>query len=66
MSCPLRIIFGTILKVDEEQIDQKIRKFMMMQKALHPTDDVDRLCVSRKERGKGLANIQDSVDALIQ
>ncbi len=37
-----------------------------MQKALHPRDDVDRLYVSRKERGRGLASIEDSVDASIQ
>ena len=37
-----------------------------MHKALHPGDDVDRLYVSRKEGGRGLANIEDSVDASIQ
>ena len=37
-----------------------------MQKALHPRDDVDRLYVSRKEGRKGLASIEDSVDASIQ
>ena len=39
---------------------------MTMHKALHPKDDVERLCVSRKEGGKGLASIEDSVDSLIQ
>ena len=33
-----------------------------MRKALHPTDDADRLYVSRKEGGGVLASIQDSVD----
>ena len=33
-----------------------------MHKALHPRDDVDRLYVSRKEEGRGLASIEDSVD----
>ena len=37
-----------------------------MYKALHPGDDVDRLYVSRKEWGRGLASIEDSVDASIQ
>ena len=37
-----------------------------MYKALHHCDDVDRLYVSRKEGGRGLACIEDSVDALIQ
>ncbi len=39
---------------------------MTMHKALHPRDDDDRLYVSRKEGGGGLANIEDSVDASIQ
>ena len=30
-----------------------------------PRDDVDRLYVSRKERGRGFASIEDSVDASI-
>ena len=37
-----------------------------MHKALHPRDDVDRLYVSRREGGRGLASIEDSIDALIQ
>ena len=39
---------------------------MTMRKALHPGDDIDRLYVSRKEEGRGLASIEDSVDASIQ
>ena len=43
---------------------------MTMRKVLHPRDDIDRLYVSRKEGGKGLAStedsIEDSVDASIQ
>ena len=34
--------------------------------ALNPRDDIDRLYVSRKEGGRGLANIEDCVDASIQ
>ena len=36
---------------------------MTMHKALHPRDDVDRLYVLSKERGRWLASIEDSVDA---
>ena len=39
---------------------------MTMQKALHSRDDVDRLYVSRKEGARGLASIEDSVNASIQ
>ena len=37
-----------------------------MHKALHHRDSVDRLYVSKKEGGRGLASIEDSVDAPIQ
>ena len=37
-----------------------------MHKTLHPRDDVDRLYASRKEGGRGLASIEDSVDASTQ
>ena len=48
------------------QMDQRTRRLMIMHKALHPRDDVDRLYVSRKEGGRGLAIIEDSVDTSIQ
>ena len=47
-------------------MDQRTRKLMTMHKALHLREDVDRLYVSRKEWGRGLASIEDSVDASIQ
>ena len=49
-----------------KQMDERTRKLMTMHKALHPRDDVDRLYVSWKEGGTGLASIEDTVDALIQ
>ena len=60
---------GLFLKWAREelkQVDQRIRKLMTMHKALHPRDDVDRLYVSRKEGGRGLASIEHSIDASIQ
>ena len=50
----------------DKQIDERTRKLMTMHKALHPRDDVDRLYVARKEGGRGLASIEDSVDTSIQ
>ena len=55
---------GPFLKL--KQMDQRIRKLMIKQKALHPRDDVNRLYVSRKEGGRGLTSIKDNVDASIQ
>ena len=54
-----------------KQIKQRTRKLMSKHKALHPRDVVDRLYVSRKERGRkewgrGLASIEDSIDISIQ
>ena len=60
---------GPFLKWTKEELkrmDQRTRKLMTMHKALHPRDDVDRLYVSRKEGGRGLASIEDTVDASIQ
>ena len=60
---------GPFLKRTREefkQMDQRTKKLMSMHKALHPGDNVDRLYVSRKEGGRGLASIEHSVDALIQ
>ena len=37
-----------------------------MHQALHARDDIDRLYVSRKEGGRELASIEDSVDTSIQ
>ena len=51
---------------EPKQMDQRTRKLMTMHKALHPRDDVDRLYVSRKGGGRGLASIEDTADALIQ
>ena len=39
---------------------------MTMHKALHPKDDVDRLYEQKKEEGRRLASIEDSVDTSIQ
>ena len=47
-------------------MDHRTRKLITMHKALHPRYDVDRLYVLRKEGGRELASIEDSVDASIQ
>ena len=63
---PLVRYSGPFLKWTREelqQIDQRTRKLMTMHKALHPRDDVDRLYVSRKQGRRGLASIEDIVDA---
>ena len=39
---------------------------MTMHKALNPRYDIDRLYVSRKEGGRGLARFEDSVNASVR
>ena len=59
---------GPFLKWTRDElklIDQRTRKLMTMHKTLHLRDDVDRLYVSRKQEGRGLANSEDNVDASI-
>ena len=66
---PLGRYSGPFLKRTRDelkQMDQRTRKLTTIHKALHTRDDVDRLYVSRKEGGRGLVSIEDSVDASIQ
>ena len=66
---PLVRYSGPFLKRTREelkQMDQRTRKLITMYKALHPRDDIDRLYVSRRKGGRGLASIEDSIDASIQ
>ena len=55
---------GPFLKLTRDelkQMDQRTRKLMTTHKALHLRDDVDRLYILRKEGGRGLASIENSV-----
>ena len=46
-------------------MDQRTRKHITMNQALHPRDDVYQLCV-KKKGGRRLVSIEDSVDITIQ
>ena len=47
-------------------MDQRTRKLMTFNKALHRRVDIDKLYISRKEGVRGLTSIEDSVDASIR
>ena len=49
-----------------KQMDQRKRKLMTIHKAKHHRYNVDRKYASRKEGRRGLASIEDSVDASIR
>ena len=44
-----------------EKLDRRTRKLMTMHGALHPKSDVDRLYIPRKEGGRGLQSVEDTV-----
>ena len=47
-------------------MNQRTRKLMSIHKALYTYDGIDRLYVSRKERGSGFTSINDSVDTSLR
>ena len=48
-------------KTELHSIDGKTRKLLTMHNGLHPPSDVDRLYITRKVVGRGLANAEDTV-----
>ena len=66
---PLVRYSGHFLKCTREdlkQMDQRMRILMTMHWVLHLRDGIDRRYVSRKEGERGLASIEDIIDASIQ
>ena len=57
---------GPFLKWTREIPKQRTRKLINIHLALHPRNDVVLLYVSRKEGGRGIASIEDNIDASIQ
>ena len=53
-------------KSELQGIDRKTRTLFTMYGALHPKSDVDRLCIPRKEGGRGLISIEDCVELAIR
>ena len=61
---PLVRYSGPFLKWITKWLALRTRKSMTAHEALHPSDDIDRLYVSRKEGRRALARIEDCVDAI--
>ena len=53
-------------KSELQAIYRKTRKLFTMDGTLHPKSDVDRLCIPRKEGGRGLISIEDCVELAIR
>ena len=49
-------------KFEMEQLDRQTRKLMTMHNALHPKSNVDRLYLLRKDGGRGLLGVEDTVN----
>ena len=47
-------------KNELDEIDRKTKKVLTLNKEFHPRSDVDRLCVSRMEGGRGLIGSQQT------
>ena len=47
---------------DLQEMDRRTRKLMTMHNALHPRSNVDRLYIPRGEGGRGLLNVEDTVN----
>ena len=49
-------------KFEMEQLDRQTRKLMTMHNALDPKSNVDRLYLPRKDGGRGLLGVEDTVN----
>ena len=49
-------------KFEMELLDRQTRKLMTMHNALHPKSNVDRLYLPRKDGGRGLLGVEDTVN----
>ena len=58
--------FVSWMKSELQVIDRKARKLFTIYGALYPKSDVDRLYIPRKEGGRGLITIEDSVELAIR
>ena len=63
---PVMSYTGGVIKWTEAELtemDRKTRKTLTMYKGLHPRSDVDRLYLSRKMGGRGLKQVQSTIQA---
>ena len=51
--------------VELEQMDRRTRKLMTMHRSLNPRSDVARIYLSRKEGGRGLLSVEDTIKLAI-
>ena len=49
-------------KEEKQGIDRKTRKLITMHRGLHPKSNTNRIYIPRKEGGRGLLSIEDTVD----
>ena len=53
-------------KSELQALDRKTRKLFTIYGALHPKSYVDRLCIPRKKRGRGLISSEDCIGLAIR
>ena len=69
-ACPVSLVrdSGPFLKWMKDELmlmNQRTRKLMPVHKAWYPRNEIDRLYVSKKGRGRELARIEDRMNASI-
>ena len=52
-------------RAELEQMDRRTRKLMTMHQAVNPKSEVARIYLSRKEGGRGLISVEDTVKLAI-
>ena len=52
-------------KTELQELDRRTRKLLTMHNAHHPKSNVERIYIPRKEGGRGLLNVEDTVNTAI-
>ena len=53
-------------KCELQAINRKTRNLFTLYRGLHPKSDVDRLCIPRKDGGRGLIASEDSLELVVR
>ena len=52
-------------KIELQELDRRTRKLLTMHNAHHPKSNVERIYIPRNEGGRGLLNVEETINAAI-
>ena len=55
-------IFSCFPQAELQLMDRRTRKLLTMQNGLRPRGEVERMCIPRKEGGRGLTSVEDPIN----